>query len=160
MVEPPSCLDWLIIILTKNARGFGVLVFLLRRSECVVFYPFSPLPVAKPIVFEKPQLLIFLSIHSSLSMRSSWEQIAALFPFFFQFLHPLFSCWDLSRGAFWKELCTSLPTCHHLNQHACIVHLFSVVGFAWEFVVQGFHCCKDLWKLLLYSRWLSCHRHT
>lgn len=123
------------------------------EAKSMVFHPFSPLPVSKPIVCQKSQLLIFLSSHSSLSKCNSSEKIAPLSPFFFQFLHQLFSCWDLSWGAFLKRAVYVSPAfCHCLNQSTCIVHQFSVWGFTCEFVVKGFHCCKDFQKLLLSSR--------
>lgn len=99
----------------------------------MVFRPFSPLPVSKPIVCQKPQLLIFLSIHSSLSKCSSWEKIAALFPFFFQFLHQLFSCWDLSWGAFLKRAVCVSPSLLSLLEPKC---LYCSSGFCVGFCLR------------------------
>lgn len=89
----------------------------------VIFYPFSPLPISNSISFQKPQLLIFLSIYSSLSKCSSWEQIAALFPFFFQFLVVFTLCSQL-RCYLKRAVCVCLPTfCHYLNQKVCVLFI-------------------------------------
>lgn len=56
MLEPPSALDWLIIILTRNARSFGVCVFLLPRIEARDTSPFLPSAASRPAVPDRAQL--------------------------------------------------------------------------------------------------------